>query len=456
MIRAMNQRSQGGFTLIETILGLTVMVIMITAISQLFVDNLRVLTLSKARNIAIALANEQIEYLRDLPYDNVKTQYGAIYPPGLIPDSQTVVRGGYTFTEVTEVSYVDDPYDGNAAGTIVGKPKDLNPGDYKKAQVSIYLKSSGQLVARLTSDVAAKAAETASNTGVISVKVIDASGNPIPNANVHIYNPSPTPDVDIQTTTDNLGFVVIPNLPLDSTNNYQITVTLAGYSTDMTIADPPGTQTAVELNPNVLLQQVTSITLTIDRTSTLNVHVVNTAGSVLASLPVTITGAKQIELNPTVYKYSATTTTDASGNIALPGLECDSYSYAVPSGYYLVSVQPYAPGTLSPNTSQTVNLVVSTSSNYPAIATASPTKASTGSNPTSIKLTGTNFNGSSTVVLKQTGQTDITATSVVPSGSNTILSFNVNLTGAATGSWDIVVTTSSGTVTQTGGFSVTP
>ncbi len=452
----MIRRSQGGFTLIETILGLTVMVIMITAVSQLFVDNLRVLTLSKARNIGISLANEQMEYLRDLPYDSVKTQLGGIYPPGLIPDSQTMVRGGYTFTLATKIVYIDDPYDGNSSGTIVGKPVDINPADYKRVQVSVYLKSSGQLVAKLASDMAAKAAETASNTGVISVKVIDASGNPVTNANVHIYNATPNPDVDIQTTTDNQGLVVIPNLPLDSSNRYQITASLAGYSTDQTIPDPSGSQTAVELNVNVLLQQVTAVTMTIDRTSTLNVHVVNTSGAAIPSLPVTITGAKQIKLNPTVNKYSSTTSTDASGNIALPGLEWDSYTYTLPNGYYLVSTQPYAPTVLSPNTSQTVNLVVSNSSNFPTITTATPIKATTGTNPVSIVLTGTNLTSGSTVKLKKAGDPDITATGVVSSGSNTKLTLSVNLTGADTGSWDIVVTTGAGTVTQTGGFSVTP
>jgi competence protein ComGC len=452
----MIRRSQGGFTLIETVLGLTVMVIMITAISQLFVDNLRVLTLAKARNIGVALANEQVEYLRDLPYDSIKTQLGAIYPPGLIPDTQVAVRGGYTFTMMTEVIYVDDPYDGNSSGTIAGKPKDLNPADYKRAEVSIYLKSSGQLVAQLTTDIAAKVAETASNTGVISVKVIDASGNPITNANVHIFNANPSPNVDIQTTTDNQGLVVIPNLPLDSTNAYQITASLAGYSTDQTIADPPGAQTAVELNLNVLLQQVTTVTMAIDRTSTLNVHVVNTSGTAMPSLPVTISGAKQIKLSPTVLKYSAVSSTDSSGNIALPGMEWDSYSYSLQAGYYLVSVQPYAPSILSPNTSQTVNLVVSTSSSAPTISAATPISGATGTTPVSIKLTGTNLNGSASVSLKHAGQPDITGTSVTSSSGNTVLNFNVDLTAATTGAWDIVVTTSGGGVTQTGGFSVTP
>jgi hypothetical protein len=36
------------------------------------------------------------------------------------------------------------------------------------------------------------------------------------------------------------------------------------------------------------------------------------------------------------------------------------------------------------------------------------------------------------------------------------LTCNLNLTGAATGSWNIAVINSTGTTTQTGGFSVNP
>ncbi len=459
----MKTRGEGGFTLIETILGLVVMTIMVTGVTQLFVSNLRTVTLGKARAIALSLANEQMEYLRDLPYQSVATQFGAIYPPGLIPDNQVVTRGGYTFNMKTEVNYVDDPYDGYvscpcASGPAAGKPKDLNPADYKKAQISVYLKSSGQLVAQMTSDFAAKAAETASNTGVLSITVIDASGQPVANANVHILNTAANPDVDITTTTDNQGLVVIPNLPPDSKNEYQITASLPGYSTDATEADPPGTTTAVELNPNVLAQQVTAITMSIDRVSALSVHVIDTTGNPIANKAIEIRGAKILEKNgsaPSKYKYDVTSTTDASGNINLGNMEWDSYSFIPPSGSYAVSVQPYQPVALAPNSSQTVQLVLSSSSSYVTIGSMAPSSGQTGTSSLAFTLTGTNFNGSTTVKLQQSGQPDVVATGLSVTGS-TQLTGSLNLSSAATGSWDVVVTSSGTTATQTGGFSVTP
>ena len=452
----MAQRGESGFTLIETIIGLVVMTLMVTAVTQLFVDNLRVVTLGKARAVGLALAEEQMENLRDLPYQSVATQFGGIYPPGLLPDTQTLVRGGYTFTVSTKIVYIDDSYDGNATGTIVGKPKDIYPFDYKRADVGVYLKTSGKEVAQLSSDIAAKAAETGSNSGILAIKVIDANGNPIAGANVTITNPNPSPAVNITITTDDLGNVEIPNLPPDSTNSYQVTASLPGYSTDGTIPDPPGAQTAVELNPNVLVQQVTSLTLAIDHTSSLNLHVVDTSGNPISGLSVTTTSAKQTKQSPTAYKYSQAQTTDASGNITLTSLEWDSYSFSLPSGYYLASSQSYAPFALAPGTSGTVNLVVSQNASFPTISAVNPNSQATGTNNFTVTITGTNLTAASSVQLKQSGQSPISGTSVASSNGNKTLTATFNLSGAATGAWDVVVGTAAGTVTQTGGFNVTP
>jgi hypothetical protein len=80
----------------------------------------------------------------------------------------------------------------------------------------------------------------------------------------------------------------------------------------------------------------------------------------------------------------------------------------------------------------------------------------TGTSTFTIKLTGVNLSSSTSVKLKQSGQSDINATGCVSSLGNTILTCNLSLTGAATGAWDIVATVSGDTVTQIGGINVTP
>jgi hypothetical protein len=434
------------------------MAMMVGAVGSMFISNLQTVTLGKARAVALGLANEKMEELRNLPYNSLATQNGAIYPPGNIADNETDVRDNYTFKVNTQIVYVDDPYDGNAQGTIVGKPTDLYPYDYKEAQIKVTLATSGQLVAELATYVAGATAETASNTGILSITVLNASGQAIPNAVVTITNPNESPAVNITTSTDNNGIVLIPKLPPDSLNQYQVTATLGGYSTDGTIADPPGAQTAVKLDPNVLVGQITSVTLAIDQLSTLYINVVNTSGAPISGLAVTTTGSKQTKLNPTVYKYSLATATNASGSITLSGMEWDSYNFAVPAGYYIVSSSPYAPSALSPNSSLTENLVVSQSATWPVITTVTPSTQDTGVSAVSVAIVGSNLPSTATVALSQTGQTNITGTGCTSTGSNPTmkLTCTLNLSSAATGIWNLSVTNSTGKTTQTGGFVVNP
>lgn len=449
----MKAREQSGFTLIEAVIAMVVFIIALVAVTDLFLTDIKVLSLAKARSMGLSLANQQVEYLRDLPYNSVATQHGTIFPPGTIADDQTQAVGGYVFRVHTVIQYVDDPYDGNATGTIPGKPTDLYPYDYKKAQVSVYLNNSNTQVATLTTNVAAKAAETASNTGILSIKVLNANGQPVSNATVTITNPNESPAVNITTSTDNNGLVTIPKLPPDSKNEYHVTATQSGYSTDQTEPSGSGGQVAVNPNPNVLVQQITSVTLAIDQLSTISGAVVDTSGNPVGGLAVGVHGAKNTYTNPTMSKYSSTQTTNGQGGFSVAGAEWDSYSFTVPAGYYIVSTSPYQPAAVSPGATLNVALVVANSSSYPTITGVSPQGVATNDNPATLTVTGTNLSGSS-VRLKLAGQNDITASSVT--GSANSLQATLNLTGAAVGAWDIVVTGGSGqSAKQSGGLNVT-
>jgi len=267
--------------------------------------------------------------------------------------------------------------------------------------------------------------------------------------------PTPNPDVDITTTTDNTGLVIIPGLPPDSANRYAITATYAGYSTDLTYADPPGAQTAVQLNANVLVQQITSVVFSIDQQSLMNISIVDTSGAPIVNQALTITGSKKIYQNPDVYKYNQTVSSDASGLIALSNMEFDAYKFTPPSGKYIVSVSPFAPVGLNPGTTQAVTVTLSSSSSYPTITSASPSSAATGTSAVAFTVNGTNLNGSTILKIAMAGQPDITATGVSVTGT-TKLTGTFNLAGAATGAWNIVVGNGGNTAIQTGGFNVTP
>lgn len=101
---------QHGFTLLEMLITLGIMVIGVLGITQMTLLYLQMNADQKARVTAIALANEKIELIRNLPYTDVGTVGGI--PPGKLTQTQTINRNSIDFTITTEVIYIDDPFDG--------------------------------------------------------------------------------------------------------------------------------------------------------------------------------------------------------------------------------------------------------------------------------------------------------------------------------------------------------
>ena len=119
-----------GFTLIEVLITLMVLTIVEMAIYSGFQFSMKSMRYAKAKTNAVGLANEKMEELRNLPYDNLSTAAGLVLPHGAILDSQTIVKSGTKYTVLIDIRYVDDPYDGVATGPANGKPMDTYPIDY--------------------------------------------------------------------------------------------------------------------------------------------------------------------------------------------------------------------------------------------------------------------------------------------------------------------------------------
>ena len=61
-----------------------------------FIALLRLANASQANILAVELADEQFETIRNMPYTNVGLTTGI--PQGVLPQTQTLLRGGFTFT----------------------------------------------------------------------------------------------------------------------------------------------------------------------------------------------------------------------------------------------------------------------------------------------------------------------------------------------------------------------
>jgi len=259
---------KNGFSLIEIVIGVALFLIIALGVYGAFRLSVKVVHQSKARITAIMLANERIEEVRNLPYNDIGTVGGI--PSGDIPQTENVVKNGVVFTVKTTISYVDDPFDGTA-------PDDSVPNDYKRVKVKVFWSGlfEGEVVS--ITDVAPKGLESTVGGGNLLVSVFDALGNPISQADIHIANNNVDPQIDVVYQSNDNGQYLVAGAPT-STESYEITVSKSGYSTDRTYGKD---EVVNPLNPHatVLEGQLTQISFSIDKLSKFSIDTLSCWGS---------------------------------------------------------------------------------------------------------------------------------------------------------------------------------
>ena len=343
-----------GFTLVELIVGIAVFLVIIVAVYNAYIGVFNVVYASRAKIEAIALVNEQLEIARNLPYSDVGEVSGI--PNGKLTHSQTITRDAYQYNVLTTVRNVDDPFD----GTLGGVPNDLSPSDYKIVEIEISCLSCVKPFTPIviTTRVAPKNLETASNNGALFVRVFDANGNPVPDASVHIENNTVNPAIIIDDSTNSNGLLQVVDAP-PGVNAYEITVTKSGFSTDKTYPATVPNPHPTKPFATVVLQQVTQLSFIIDKLSSFAVSSVTNTCTPVPGIDFTLLGSKTIGTNPIVYKYNQSLVTNGSGLLSLPNMEWDAYTLTnTDSSYDLIGINPLSPLSLSPNSGQNVQLVV--------------------------------------------------------------------------------------------------
>lgn len=344
-----------GFTLVEILVTIGVLAVVWTIVTQIFQNGFVALTDSRARVVAVAIANEQLEVLRNMPYDQLGTTTG--WPSGSVPATQTIQRSGQSFTVASRIDFVDDPFDGNVYGTIPDKPRDTVPNDYKLAEVTVTWQRRFATPVVLSTLVVPKGLESASDAGSLLIKVFDASGQPVSQADVHITNTEVLPANGITNTTDNFGNLQVLSLP-PSLQSYRVVVSKSGYSTEQTY-DPDAVAHPVLPDLSIIIRQVTEASFAIDRVSTLAISTQGETCSPIGNVPLSLWGQKLIATNPDVLKYSSSPPTDADGKLTLTNLEWDNYTLIETSNDYdVASIIPPIMLNILPNTSQSIALVL--------------------------------------------------------------------------------------------------
>ena len=341
----MNQRcgkNQKGFTIVELLIGMIIIAILIITAADTYTSLQSSAILARHKSIATEMATNKIEYLKSLPYDKLAVAGGAIQTTTPLPNTETTTINGYPYTIKLSINYIDDAFDGCANYTTQqlkeqlcrnypspsGAPAvDLNPADYKIANVKVYGRSN-QKFAELDTQIAARVAETDSTTGALIAKVIDSSGNPISGATVTVVNNSVSPAINSVDSTDNNGNSVFYGLPPDTGNDYTITASKTGYSSVFTIK-PTGSLTPNFLSQNIFQQLSSPVTLVINpmTNKSLLVETVDTNGNPISGVSVAIKGGYKKYLDApapatgnTEYYYDNSTTSSAQKTSGSDGI----------------------------------------------------------------------------------------------------------------------------------------
>jgi hypothetical protein len=354
-----------GFTLMEGLVFLFLFSLITTIFFQAYAYGTVLIQQSKNRLGAIALANQKMEIIRSLDYDNIGTTTGI--PAGDISEDETIQVNNTVYTVHTFVQYADDAFD----GTLGGSPNDSVPNDYKRVRVEVAWggESDAEKVA-LFSTFSPLGVEQSAGGGILSINILDSQGNGVSGATVHIENSATTPGVDVTTTTDATGNIFLVGAPASS-QNYEITFSKAGYFGSLTYPPyPTSAFVPTDVHASVVDAVVNQATFIMDYDADLQLRTRDPFDQEIADISYDISGGRQLGsqsgTGTAVYEFSESTTTDASGERDYTGRSYGSYTWTLDpaeSGYTFIRLDPEsATGPnhieLTPNTSATVKMIL--------------------------------------------------------------------------------------------------
>jgi len=288
-----------GFTLIEALALLFIFAVITVTFYSVFTLGTTQIIESKNRLGAIAVANEKMEIIRNLEYDAVGTKklnadgsYSSGIPAGDVLEDESVAVNTKTFTVHSFVQYVDDAFDGKASGTEL---VDTIPNDYKRVKVEVsWGDGSAARTVSLVTTAAPKGMEVSSGGGTLSINVIDNSGSGISQANVHITNTSVSPHIDITTSTDTTGNLMLPGAKA-SGEAYKIEVSKNGYYGMTTYAPYPTTVfKPIYIHASVVEADFNQKTIVMDKSSDISIATKDAFGADLLNIGFHLAGGVKI------------------------------------------------------------------------------------------------------------------------------------------------------------------
>lgn len=299
-------KNKSGVTAMEAIIGVALVSMVVMSLYSALGGTISNVNEAKVRLGGVAIANEKMEVIRNLSYDQIGTVGGVVSGP--LYQEETVEKNGRVYQVETEIRYIDDDFDGFF-------PDDLVNTDYKKAQVSVTLPDNSETV-ELFSIFVPNGIETNEGGGTLSVNVLNSGSDPVAGATVELVDLDNDPDIDNVSYADASGNLILPGVP---SQNYRITVSKSGYETSRTYPNPPeGSFTPIINDLNLIEGNLNTKNFIIDEAGDLTLEAVNLADETgISGVDFDLIGGKQIGFDPDTYILESTETTDSNGEVIL-------------------------------------------------------------------------------------------------------------------------------------------
>ncbi len=295
-----------GATLIEVLVGLTLVSFLVLTIYLALAKTVASIGESKQRVGAIAIANEKMEVMRNLEYNEVGVIDGIVSGPMLA--FETVIRNNFEYQVYIDVRYIDDEFDGTGVD-------DLIPTDYKFVEVVVYWNHLGKTKSiQFNSNFVPNGIETNMGGGTLVLNALTSGGENVSNVTVNLTSIENNPKVNYTAVTDNLGSLVLQGVP---SQNYRITLSKNGYETVRTYPNPPESL-FVPINTDFYVSEgdLNSKNFLIDPVSDLKIKTIDAiTREPISGIEINLTGGKEIGSTPTTYNLNDTSDTNYSGEI---------------------------------------------------------------------------------------------------------------------------------------------
>jgi type II secretory pathway pseudopilin PulG len=350
-----------GFTLIEALTVLFIFAIITVTFYSTWTVGTRYIIMAKNRFIALSLASEKMEVVRNLAYE--KIAHTGDTPPGNIQQDEDITRSGWLFHVHTDIRNEDDPLD----GTISSSPQDVDFIDYKNVRIEVSWENGTHNVVLVSRFVPAGIEGSAANKGVLIVNVYsDQSHSSVADSTVTVTNSAT--GFHETSQTDAFGRLMLVGL-LESTEKYKIALTKGGYETVETLPAYPATPyNPIDTHASVVRSAINTIDLIQNKTAVLGVKTINYSGESVDNINFYLVGGRKLgteepallgDPTPPVYNLDSHTATGSNGEKNFGAVSPGQYAFTLEeSDYELIGLDPASPLALNSDQTLVINAKV--------------------------------------------------------------------------------------------------